>query len=127
MPRTRCAASIREARDPSRRVRAHGEENRRPRRDPQWGAPREGHPILNNENTTPVEIDVEVDTTEALLPTAPVRPDSPTLAELGARPEAAGALAAAGVVHSFAIQDYPQPIGIRGADIIGQAPPGTGK
>jgi superfamily II DNA/RNA helicase len=58
---------------------------------------------------------------------APVRPDSPTFEELGARPETVAALAAAGITRAFAIQEYALPIGLRGADMIGQAPTGTGK
>jgi superfamily II DNA/RNA helicase len=60
-------------------------------------------------------------------PLAPVRADSPTFAELGARPETVQALAAIGITHSFAIQEYAIPIAIRGTDMIGQAPTGTGK
>jgi superfamily II DNA/RNA helicase len=58
---------------------------------------------------------------------APVRPENPTFAELGARPETVEALAAIGIVRSFAIQEYALPIALRGADLIGQAPTGTGK
>jgi superfamily II DNA/RNA helicase len=58
---------------------------------------------------------------------APVQPDSPTFADLGARPETVAALAGSGIVRSFAIQEYALPIAIRGADLIGQAPTGTGK
>jgi superfamily II DNA/RNA helicase len=58
---------------------------------------------------------------------APVRPDSPTFAELGARPETVAALASAGITHAFAIQEYAIPIALRGTDLIGQAPTGTGK
>ncbi len=58
---------------------------------------------------------------------APVRPDSPTFEELGARPETVAALAAAGITRAFAIQEYALPIGLRGTDMIGQAPTGTGK
>jgi superfamily II DNA/RNA helicase len=58
---------------------------------------------------------------------APVRPDSPTFAELGARPETVAALAAVGITRAFAIQEYALPIGLRGTDLIGQAPTGTGK
>jgi superfamily II DNA/RNA helicase len=64
---------------------------------------------------------------EPLTPRAEVSPTSPTFAELGARPETVEALAAVGIVHSFAIQEYALPIGIRGTDMIGQAPTGTGK
>jgi superfamily II DNA/RNA helicase len=58
---------------------------------------------------------------------APVRPDSPTFAELGARAETVDALAAVGITRAFAIQEYALPIALRGADLIGQAPTGTGK
>ncbi len=58
---------------------------------------------------------------------APVRPDSPTFTQLGARAETVEALAAIGITHSFAIQEYAVPIAIRGTDLIGQAPTGTGK
>jgi superfamily II DNA/RNA helicase len=58
---------------------------------------------------------------------APVRPDSPTFAALGARQETVDALAAAGITHAFAIQEYALPIALRGTDLIGQAPTGTGK
>ncbi|QSB14469.1 DEAD/DEAH box helicase [Natronosporangium hydrolyticum] len=56
-----------------------------------------------------------------------VKPDSPTFADLGARPETVAALAAVGITHSFAIQEYAIPIAMRGNDVIGQAPTGTGK
>jgi superfamily II DNA/RNA helicase len=55
------------------------------------------------------------------------RPDSPTFAELGARPETVAALAAVNITQAFAIQEYALPILMRGADLIGQAPTGTGK
>src|SRR5688572_27793402 len=58
---------------------------------------------------------------------APVRTDSPTFAALGARPETVEALAAAGITQAFAIQEYALPIALRGTDLIGQAPTGTGK
>jgi superfamily II DNA/RNA helicase len=58
---------------------------------------------------------------------APVRPDSPTFASLGAGPETVAALARAGITQAFAIQEYALPIALRGADLIGQAPTGTGK
>ena len=50
-----------------------------------------------------------------------------TFAELGARAETVAALTTAGITHAFAIQEYALPIGLRGADLIGQAPTGTGK
>src|SRR5256886_5810106 len=62
-----------------------------------------------------------------LAATAPVRPDSPTFAELGARTDAVDALAEVGIIRSFAIQEDAIPIALRGTDLIGQAPTGTGK
>lgn len=58
---------------------------------------------------------------------APVRPEAPTFAQLGARPETVDALAAVGITRAFAIQEYALPIALRGTDLIGQAPTGTGK
>ncbi len=75
--------------------------------------------------------DIKSNTTEqALVPAltrAPVRPDSPTFAELGVRSETVEALSAAGITRAFAIQEYALPIALRGTDLIGQAPTGTGK
>jgi superfamily II DNA/RNA helicase len=58
---------------------------------------------------------------------APVRPDSPSFTDLGVRPETVAALDAVGITRAFAIQEYALPIALRGADLIGQAPTGTGK
>jgi superfamily II DNA/RNA helicase len=65
--------------------------------------------------------------TEPLANRAPVRPDSPTFRQLGVRTETVEALEAAGIERAFAIQQDAIPIALRGADIIGQAPTGTGK
>jgi len=82
-------------------------------------------PELVPSDAAPItEITEELAKPDAL---APVKPDSPTFAELGARPETVEALAASGIHRSFAIQEYALPIAIRGADLIGQAPTGTGK
>jgi superfamily II DNA/RNA helicase len=62
-----------------------------------------------------------------LAANAPVRADSPTFAQLGARPETVAALEAVGITRAFAIQEHAIPIAMRGTDIIGQAPTGTGK
>jgi superfamily II DNA/RNA helicase len=62
-----------------------------------------------------------------LAANAPVRSDSPTFAQLGARPETVAALEAVGITTAFAIQEHAIPIAMRGTDIIGQAPTGTGK
>jgi superfamily II DNA/RNA helicase len=65
--------------------------------------------------------------TEQQNKTKPIRPDSPTFAALGARAETVAALAAVDITQAFAIQEYALPILLRGADLIGQAPTGTGK
>ena len=57
----------------------------------------------------------------------PVRPDSPTFQDLGVRTETVEALEAIGIKKAFAIQEYAIPIAMRGNDIIGRAPTGTGK
>ncbi|MEQ4301768.1 DEAD/DEAH box helicase [Plantactinospora sp. B6F1] len=64
---------------------------------------------------------------QALAADAPVRPEAPTFAELGARQETVAALEAVGITRAFAIQEYAVPIAMRGTDLIGQAPTGTGK
>ncbi|GAB3219852.1 hypothetical protein GCM10027447_03470 [Glycomyces halotolerans] len=53
--------------------------------------------------------------------------NGPTFAELGVREETVEALAALGIERAFAIQEYAIPIGLRGVDIVGRAPTGTGK
>jgi superfamily II DNA/RNA helicase len=58
---------------------------------------------------------------------APVRPDSPTFAELGVRPEIVKALSEAGIERTFAIQELTLPLALAGEDVIGQARTGTGK
>jgi len=58
---------------------------------------------------------------------APVKEDSPTFAELGVRPEIVKALAEAGIVRTFAIQELTLPLALAGDDIIGQARTGMGK
>jgi superfamily II DNA/RNA helicase len=60
-------------------------------------------------------------------PQVPVSPSRPTFEALGVRPETVAALGELGITHSFAIQEYAVPIGLRGVDLIGQAPTGTGK
>lgn len=57
----------------------------------------------------------------------PVRPDSPSFQDLGVRTETVEALNAIGINQAFAIQEYAIPIAMRGNDIIGRAPTGTGK
>ena len=75
--------------------------------------------MTDNENSEPALVPV--------VNRAPVRPDSPTFAELGVRAETVEALAKAGITRAFAIQEYALPIALRGTDLIGQAPTGTGK
>src|SRR5262245_35264134 len=95
---------------PATRIRraAHAQADRRPWTD---GAHTRGHPQNSMNPGTEATLDLT----------------TPTFAELGARPETVRALAAAGITNAFAIQEYALPIGLRGADLIGQAPTGTGK
>ncbi|MGQ0574106.1 MAG: DEAD/DEAH box helicase [Pseudonocardia sp.] len=84
---------------------------------------------------TPETIDANLDPTELegteeahpLQAGAPVRPDSPTFAELGVRPEIVRALAEAGIERTFAIQELTLPLALAGEDVIGQARTGMGK
>jgi superfamily II DNA/RNA helicase len=69
----------------------------------------------------------EEDSSHPLLAGAPVRPDSPTFADLGVRPEVVTALRATGIERTFAIQELSLPLALAGDDVIGQARTGTGK
>jgi superfamily II DNA/RNA helicase len=81
-----------------------------------------------NQKETPESIENQTSTTAAPTPRlAPVAPDSPTFTDLGVRPETVEALSAVGITRAFAIQQYALPIALRGSDLIGQAPTGTGK
>jgi superfamily II DNA/RNA helicase len=67
------------------------------------------------------------DPSHPLLGGAPVRPDSPTFADLGVRAEVVAPLRAAGIERTFAIQEQSLPLALAGDDVIGQARTGTGK
>ncbi|MGH3656038.1 MAG: DEAD/DEAH box helicase [Micromonosporaceae bacterium] len=91
---------------------------------------------ITTEETTPTDLRAldhstagapEVEAIEELAARAPVRPDSPTFRELGARQETVAALEEVGITRAFAIQEYAIPAAMRGSDLIGQAPTGTGK
>ncbi|MCH6168242.1 DEAD/DEAH box helicase [Pseudonocardia alaniniphila] len=83
-------------------------------------------PENSTENSTEAAVDEVVDA-HPLRAGAPVRPDSPTFAELGVRPEIVRALAEAGIERTFAIQELTLPLALAGDDIIGQARTGMGK
>ena len=83
-----------------------------------------------NESTTegPAAPEPDLDApAEPLAPRAPVRPDSPAFADFAVRPEIVAALAAVGIMRTFAIQELTLPIALAGNDLIGQARTGTGK
>src|SRR2546423_713363 len=118
---------------PAPRVRPAMPTTRKGRRHRVWpaphprGAPRDDHRGAWQKDA-PNYMTIEPNQAAAeLAADAPVRPDSPTFAELGARPETVAALAEVGILRSFAIQEYAIPIALRGTDLIGQAPTGTGK
>src|SRR5438105_14580559 len=58
---------------------------------------------------------------------APVSDDSPAFSDFDVRSEIVDALAAVGIVRTFAIQELTLPIALGGRDLIGQARTGTGK
>jgi superfamily II DNA/RNA helicase len=58
---------------------------------------------------------------------AVVSPDSPAFSDFDIRPGIVEALAAVGIVKTFAIQELTLPIALAGGDLIGQARTGTGK
>jgi superfamily II DNA/RNA helicase len=84
------------------------------------------------QSTTPAE-DTADPTAEVLAEAQPlqagaaVKPESPTFAELGVRPEIVKALAEAGIERTFAIQELTLPLALAGEDVIGQARTGMGK
>ncbi|WP_297650499.1 DEAD/DEAH box helicase, partial [Pseudonocardia sp.] len=84
------------------------------------------------QSTTPAE-DAADPTAEVLAEAQPlqagaaVKPESPTFAELGVRPEIVKALAEAGIERTFAIQELTLPLALAGEDVIGQARTGMGK
>jgi superfamily II DNA/RNA helicase len=80
------------------------------------------------ESTTPESESADLlEEAHPLQAGAPVRPESPTFAELGVRPEIVAALAEAGIERTFAIQELTLPLALAGEDVIGQARTGMGK
>jgi superfamily II DNA/RNA helicase len=79
------------------------------------------------ENPETTQTPDEVVEAHPLQAGAPVRPESPTFAELGVRPEIVKALAEAGIERTFAIQELTLPLALAGEDVIGQARTGMGK
>ena len=92
-------------------------------------------PDIPDNSTTPdpapeAELDATTDEIVEAHPLqagAPVKEESPTFAELGVREEIVRALAEAGIVRTFAIQELTLPLALAGDDIIGQARTGMGK
>ncbi|MBN9099512.1 MAG: DEAD/DEAH box helicase [Pseudonocardia sp.] len=83
--------------------------------------------ILSVDNDITPENSEILDEAHPLQGDAPVKPESPTFAELGVRPEIVKALAEAGIERTFAIQELTLPLALAGDDIIGQARTGMGK
>jgi superfamily II DNA/RNA helicase len=90
--------------------------------------------IPDNSTTPDPALEAELDATtdeiveaHPLQAGAPVKEESPTFAELGVREEIVRALAEAGIVRTFAIQELTLPLALAGDDIIGQARTGMGK
>jgi superfamily II DNA/RNA helicase len=80
------------------------------------------------ESTTPESESADLlEEAHPLQAGAPVKPESPTFAELGVRPEIVAALAEAGIERTFAIQELTLPLALAGEDVIGQARTGMGK
>ena len=65
--------------------------------------------------------------TRPLEAAAPVKPEAPEFAAFDIKPEIVAALAAVGIVRTFAIQELTLPVALQGSDLIGQARTGTGK
>ena len=74
-----------------------------------------------------LSVDISTNITEEHPKPTPIRPDSPTFAELGVRAEIVHALAESGIERAFAIQELTLPLALAGEDVIGQARTGTGK
>lgn len=78
-------------------------------------------------SAVPLEVDDDAAIEPPPLELAPVKPESPTFAELGVDPRIVSALNATGIERTFAIQELTLPIALQGHDLIGQARTGMGK
>ncbi|SNQ45890.1 DEAD/DEAH box helicase-like [Frankia canadensis] len=81
--------------------------------------------------SVPLSVTAAVPSDDLAAPNKPIETaaptERPTFADLGVRAETVEALAEAGIIHAFPIQELTLPLALGRNDIIGQARTGTGK